>query len=320
VKHAQQQNFQQIEGLLAKYAQHLLDKNKKIEAVQLYRKANRHTEAAKLLSQMAKEMPGGTQNNPDRIKKMYLLAALEVEKYKTKTLDVQMTGTVSTVQTTAATLQSLITADQSVANDRALESPWRGCEAYHLYLLAQKQLYDGQYEAAMKTALRLADYEDMLDTQTIYSVIALTTYYNKFFMQCSKAFIKLEASSDINEDMRNKFADLALKIFVRNPPRDPSARMMPCPKCHTRIPDWNIACPSCNHRLQFCVASGRSIFPEDPPGGQPPGHSLGNEGGVMKCKVCRHRMYASEVRKNRNCPLCHSRLDTTILPSAGVQY
>ncbi|CAL1142911.1 unnamed protein product [Cladocopium goreaui] len=42
---AQQHNFQQIEGLLAKYAQHLLDKNKKIEAVQLYRKASRHTEA-----------------------------------------------------------------------------------------------------------------------------------------------------------------------------------------------------------------------------------------------------------------------------------
>ncbi|CAE7910261.1 Wdr35, partial [Symbiodinium sp. KB8] len=93
---AQQHNFQQIEGpfeplhestvkedvadkffrsmcLLAKYAQHLLDKNKKIEAVQLYRKASRHTEAftcefgqvfatpvlaAKLLNQMAREMPG----------------------------------------------------------------------------------------------------------------------------------------------------------------------------------------------------------------------------------------------------------------------
>merc|ERR1719162_861829 len=54
---AQQQNFQQIEGLLAKYAQHLLDKNKILEAVQLYRKANHHTEAAKLLAQLAKDMP-----------------------------------------------------------------------------------------------------------------------------------------------------------------------------------------------------------------------------------------------------------------------
>merc|ERR1719230_1377477 len=145
---AQQQNFQQIEGLLAKYAQHLLDKNKKIEAVQLYRKANRHTEAAKLLAQMAREVPGGAQKHPERIKKLYLLAALEVEKYKTKTLDAQMTGVTNATMTTAQPVQSLITADQSVASDRALESPWRGCEAFHLYLVAQRQLYEGHYEQA----------------------------------------------------------------------------------------------------------------------------------------------------------------------------
>ncbi|CAE8634817.1 unnamed protein product, partial [Polarella glacialis] len=204
----------------------------------------------------------GAQRNPDRIKKLYLLAALEVEKYKTKTLDVQMTGATMGTQTTAQTVQSLITQDQSVSSDRALESPWRGCEAFHLYLMSQRQLYEGHYEQAMKSSLRLSEYEDILDTQTIYSIIALTTYYNKFFMQCSKAFIKLEASSDINEEMRNKFSDLALSIFTRNPPRDPSARMCPCPKCKERMHDWCINCPSCNYRLPFCVASGRSIFPE----------------------------------------------------------
>merc|ERR1711997_344942 len=101
-------------------------------------------------------------------------------------------------------------------------------------------------EMAMKTALRLADYEDILDTQTIYSIIALTTYYNKFFMQCSKAFIKLEASSDIKKEMQTKFADLALRIFIKHPPRDPSSKMAPCPKCNTQMQDWCIMCPSCN--------------------------------------------------------------------------
>merc|ERR1711972_235942 len=278
---AQQQNFQQIEGLLAKYAQHLLDKNKKIEAVQLYSKANRHTEAAKLLSQMAKEMPGGAQKNPERIKKLYLLAALEVEKYKTKTLDVQMTGATQGTMTTAQTVQSLITADQSMASDKALESPWRGCEAYHLYLLAQRQLYEAHYEQAMKTSLRLADYEDILDTQTIYSLIALTTYYNKFFMQCSKAFIKLEASSEVPEEMRTKFGELALRIFTRNPPRDPSSRMLPCSKCNTRMYDWSIHCPNCSYRLPFCVASGRSIFPEDKAGGIHGHHGPEDAAGVL---------------------------------------
>lgn len=309
---AQQHNFQQIEGLLAKYAQHLLDKNKKIEAVQLYRKASRHTEAAKLLSQIAREMPGGAQKNPERIKKLYLLAALEVEKFKSKTMDVQMTGVTQGTINTAATIQSLITADQSVSTDRALETPWRGCEAFHLYLLAQRQLFDHQYEQALRTSLRLADYEDILDMQTIYSIIALTTYYNKFFLQCSKAFIKLEASNDISEDMRAKFSDLALRIFTRNPPRDPSSgiRTMPCPKCSNRMQDWNISCPSCSYRLPFCIASGRTIFPEERIGGGP---SLGihtdRTTDVIKCRCCRHRMYIAEVRKFRNCPLCHSRLD-----------
>jgi len=312
---AHEQNFQQIEGLLAKYAQHLLDKNKKIEAVKLYKKANRHTEAAKLLSQMAREMPGGAQKNPERIKKLYLLAALEVEKYKKKTLDVQMTGATQGTMTTAQTVQSLITQDQSVASDRALESPWRGCEAYHLYLLSQRQLYEGHYEQAMKTAIRLQDYEDILDIQTIYSLIALTTYYNKFFMQCSKAFIKLEASSDVAEDMRAKFGDLALRIFTRNPPRDPSTRMLPCPKCNHRMYDWNIICGNCSYRLPFCVASGRSIFPEDRASGaggveDSPPPLGGQDSREVKCRTCRHRMYSSEVRKMRNCPLCHSRLES----------
>jgi WD repeat-containing protein 35 len=35
---AQQANFPQIEGLLSKYAAHLLEKNKLLEAVELYRK------------------------------------------------------------------------------------------------------------------------------------------------------------------------------------------------------------------------------------------------------------------------------------------
>jgi len=312
---AQQHNFQQIEGLLAKYAQHLLDKNKKIEAVQLYRKASRHTEAAKLLNQMAKDMPGGAQRHPDRIKRLYLLAALEVEKFKNKTLDAQMTSATQGTMTTAQTLQSLVTQDQSVSSDRALESPWRGCEAFHIYLLAQRQLYEGQNEQAMKTSLRLAEYEDILDTQTIYSLIALTTYYNKFFAQCSRAFIKLEASSDVSDEMRNKFADLALSIFTRNAPRDPQGHMLPCPKCGTRINDWVINCPSCNHRLAFCVASGRSIFPEDRTASIP--YPPGTGGGeTIKCRTCRHRMYTTEVRKLRNCPLCHSRLEATAMYTA----
>ena len=56
VELAEQHNFLQIEGLLQKYASHLMEKNKKMEAVELYRKANRNTESAKLLAQIAHEL------------------------------------------------------------------------------------------------------------------------------------------------------------------------------------------------------------------------------------------------------------------------
>ena len=42
-------NVKKIDSLLAKYAQHLLEKNKIFNAIVLYRKAVHHPEAAKLL-------------------------------------------------------------------------------------------------------------------------------------------------------------------------------------------------------------------------------------------------------------------------------
>jgi hypothetical protein len=49
----------QIEGLLSKYASHLLEKEKWLEAIELYRKANHHTEAAKLLTDLAQKVGSG---------------------------------------------------------------------------------------------------------------------------------------------------------------------------------------------------------------------------------------------------------------------
>lgn len=42
-------NVKEIDALLAKYAQHLLEKNKTINAIELYKKANHYLEAAKLM-------------------------------------------------------------------------------------------------------------------------------------------------------------------------------------------------------------------------------------------------------------------------------
>ena len=46
---AKAHNVKEIDSLLAKYASHLLDANKLVNAIELYRKANHYLEAAKLL-------------------------------------------------------------------------------------------------------------------------------------------------------------------------------------------------------------------------------------------------------------------------------
>lgn len=56
VELAERNNMVQIDGLISKYAKMLLDNNRKLEAVELYRKANRNTEAALLLNKLANEL------------------------------------------------------------------------------------------------------------------------------------------------------------------------------------------------------------------------------------------------------------------------
>ena len=229
VELAEQHHFQQIEGLLTKYANHLLQKEKLFQAVELYRKANRHTEAAKLLVQLA-QTASKTKANPLRAKKLYVMAAIEIDRYKSKMLDGHTAS--GGAGNTMATLQSLLTHDMTLSTGgpgaEGLEDPWHGAEAFHFFLLAQRQLYSGAVELAMKTALRLAEYEDILDAKEIYSLIALASFYNKYYGQCSRAFIKLEGmgtgqdggadAAQAKEEM-DKYKALALSIFVKHTPQ-----------------------------------------------------------------------------------------------------
>lgn len=49
VELARTHNMKEIKPLLSKYALHLLEKNKNLEAVELYRKAHHFLDAAKLM-------------------------------------------------------------------------------------------------------------------------------------------------------------------------------------------------------------------------------------------------------------------------------
>ena len=288
---AESHAYPDLQKILAQYASQLLKQNRQLHAVELYRKANQYTDAAKLLSKLGEE-EGKSRVNPLRAKKLFVLAALEVERMRKKMMS-NMNAPDAT-RTAAQTLESLMTQDNATGGDKWLDSSWKGAEAYHYLLLSQRQLYSGMPVEAMRTALRLRDYEAVLPPAEIYALIALTAFYAKYYAQCSKAFIRLQAMSELGPHKKEAVDKLAIAIFTRHqPPQDPATRAHKCPNCSSQIKDFDPRCHACGTAFPACVFSGRPI------------HDTADAG---HCKNCKRRFIKSEARQKRNCGLCHSPL------------
>ncbi|TPX70337.1 hypothetical protein SpCBS45565_g01735 [Spizellomyces sp. 'palustris'] len=207
---AQRHSFKDIEALLTQYASHLLEKGKKLEAIELYRKANYCEKSANLLYELAQEA-AKSNKSPLTIKKMYVLAALEVERYHQLTR-IERGGQ----EATKAALEGLLAEDaKAPMESKFLDNAWRGAEAYHFYMLIQRQFYAGNVEAAVKTALHLREYDDILDAKVIFSLLGLVSIHAKRFGACSKAFMKLEAVPGTSNHEVKQFEKLALNIFTK---------------------------------------------------------------------------------------------------------
>ncbi|XP_015110553.1 WD repeat-containing protein 35 [Diachasma alloeum] len=270
----------QINDLMNKYANHLLSNGKRLQAIELYRSANCFLEAAKLLLRLAEEQTR-LRANPLRVKKIYVLAALLIEDHINSTP--AMKGGRSNV---------IMGLTENNEDSRVIENAWRGAEAFHYLLLAHRQIYSGDFDAAMKTSLRLREYEDILDSEDVYCLLALSSSVNRAFSTCSKAFIKLESLEKISEAKREEYEELALKIFLNNPPKDSKNAKSECVSCESLVPDWCVACPNCATRFPACVVTGRPLM------------DLTN---AWICTVCRHHAAGErDVVNLGSCPLCHS--------------
>eukprot|EP00053_Salpingoeca_punica_P010039 m.90373 g.90373 ORF g.90373 m.90373 type:complete len:1153 (-) comp15261_c1_seq1:288-3746(-) len=279
VQLAKKHNIMDIDSLLAKYASHLLGKNKPLEAIELYRKANHFLDAARLLFQQA-ELAMKERDQGLRAKKLYVLAALQVEAFQ----DQQKTGSDA-----VSALDGLLTEDSSSqAHSRIIETAWRGAEAVHFFLLAQRQLYAGQASDALRTAARLTEYDDILDPVQAYSLLAIAALANKSYGVCSKAFIRLES---LTSKQREAYEALALQIFTRHPPKDPSSESVKCMKCAARNVAWATSCQQCDIPFLPSVVSGKPM----------------TETEFWLCGTCKHRATAPEVEGLTTCPLCHAK-------------
>ena len=284
VRLAEKHKFPQIEGLLSKYATHLLEKGSTMQAIELYRKAKKNTQAAALLANLGDDV-GKAKVNPLRAKKLHVLAALEVENFRKRTLDSPALGLgMTAAQSTAATLDSLMQHDAATGENKALDKAWRGAEGYHLYLLAQRQLYAGNSVGAMQTACQLRRYDDVICPVDVYSIIALTAYYNKAFGICSKAFVKLESLPSLSEAEKRKYSDLAMAIFIRNAPKDP-------PGIDRSLYDVDE-----KKQRDVCVATGQHL---------PDGGGVYTS-RIYTCSTCHHKMLEEHLQGLSHCALCHA--------------
>lgn len=225
VELAQKYKMPQISALLGKHAAQLLQEGRLPEAIQLKRKAGRFLDAARLMSKLAEgEMSKGSDLL--RIKKLHVLAGLLVEEQ----LQVQSSLTGGNRSTAVAELMP----EDSVLLDQI----WHRAKAYHFMLMAQRQLRSGLMHSAVLTALRLRDFEDILNVEDIYTLLALASCADRSFGTCSKAFIKLESLDQIPEQRRLEYEELAVNIFSKHEPHDNRSDRNDCFVCDALVPVW----------------------------------------------------------------------------------
>ncbi|XP_014880657.1 WD repeat-containing protein 35-like [Poecilia latipinna] len=279
VELARAHNMKEIKSLLSKYASHLLEENKTLEAVELYRKAHHFLDAAKLMFKVA-DKEAKKMSRPLRVKKLYVLAAQLVEDYHEQVKASQQIKAKGKKSEATFALAGLLEEDATSSDNRIVDSAWRGAEAYHFFLLAQRQLHAGYPENATRTALHLREYEDVIPAVEIYSLLALCSAANRSFGTCSKAFIKLESLESLSSEQRQLYEDLALQIFTKYPPKD------------SRVVEAQRSSEGAEGKLPTCIVTGRPI----------------QEYQFWMCSVCKHCALEQEISKYNCCPLCHSAL------------
>ena len=128
--------------------------------------------------------------------------------------------------------------------------------------------------------MRLIEYEKELQTKDVYSLVAIASYFNGCFKECSKALNKLERLETITKQEREAYELLAINLFSRQSPHDTKQKQeYNCPKCSNLINEFDITCLECAAHYSPCIASGMSILEKE----------------YYTCKVCKHKALHKEL-------------------------
>jgi WD repeat-containing protein 35 len=298
---SRQNDFINMETLTNKFSSEFIKSGRKLDLIELYNKANMKTEVNKYLIEIACDMRR-MRLGPLFIKKIYVLAALELERYKSLISDSQVNNddhvhnnnqNEESKNNEKNEKKKLNNKYSSKDIDRIIFNQWRGAEAFHYYMLCQVQLYNKKFKEACKTVMRLTLYEKELGSEEVYRLIALCSYLNKCFKICSYALCILQNLESIDKFRRLKYKELAESIFLKFGPKNIDEKFFKCPneECKQLVSEYDIYCKNCGNTFSGCVLTGASIFDHH----------------YFKCKQCHHKTKKSEVKKKpiNNCPLCH---------------
>ncbi|TPX47173.1 hypothetical protein SeMB42_g03432 [Synchytrium endobioticum] len=284
---AEKHRIKEVNTLLYRHAERLLLDGKLFEAISLYRKANQCLKAAGLLYKLADDVAKHDRDHL-RLKKLYVVAALEVERHHDLIKAGKNHGGVKDVLSASITTDL----DIPVSTARHLDKPWRAALAHHLFLLAQRQHATGQWEAATRTCVRLKEYEDVFGNQDMkqqtLALLCLSAIRCGRLSTASKALSRLEAE---HTDSSN-FEDLAVAIFSKFAPVDPSMQQMICCNCGTGVHDSATSCPACQQHFAPCIASGAPIL----------------DVNCFTCTTCKQHALLQNLPSFSCCPLCHTSL------------
>uniref|UniRef100_A0A1A9X4V5 Uncharacterized protein n=1 Tax=Glossina brevipalpis TaxID=37001 RepID=A0A1A9X4V5_9MUSC len=286
VELAQKFEMPQVNILLSKHAAELLKNGRLPEAIELQKKAGYYLDAARLITKLA-EREIEKNSNLLRIKKLYVLAGLLAEKHL-KNVALQFSTDTPIHNIDRISLMNNVSLEEA----SAIERMWHCAEAYHFVLIAQRQLRFGIVHSAVITSLRLREYEDVLNVEDIYCLLALSSCADRSFGTCSKAFIKLESLDYLPERGQREYEELAVNIFAKNEPIDDKVDFITCYACEAIVPDCLPSCTNCGVRYPPCISSGKPIT-------QPVAN-------IWICNICNHCASPMEITRHNTCPLCHS--------------
>lgn len=265
-----------VHELAKEKASVLLKEGSYVQAIELFRQTGNAVEAAGLLYKLAKKSEC-SYVNPSITKKLYILAAYEVESHRHQTFNV--CGSYKEAPN-SVTLDEMMNSEIDKGYNFYGINVWHAPAAHHYFSLAHWQLYNGDSDGAMKTAIRCTLFEDILQDFDLYSLLALAAHESRYFGVCSKAFTKLESLTQIVDEGRsNLIQQLATSVFTSHP----LTNEQPLDSCYTKCLESRIT-------YDACTITGRCISQER----------------VIQCNCCCHFMIERKTNKNLVCPLCHS--------------